>query len=201
MKLTPNPQYEVFLAELKRSKRCFAKWRGIAFRAAPLEFAHLAKLLDGRGALKFGGRWSAAGIVRAVNLSLSQEAAVKESTASFAYYNFAPEDVRPKILVGIRVNLESVIDLINPRGIGKKPWLWLEELVAEDWRKLNDAGKESQSQAFGRAAYDAGAEGLLTPSARVAGGVNLVFFPEAMRSRSKTDVLGQAELERWLKKG
>jgi RES domain-containing protein len=61
MKAKPNPRHEVFLSELKKRKRRFVKWKGIAFRAAPLEFARLAKLLDGAGSLKFGGRWSAAG--------------------------------------------------------------------------------------------------------------------------------------------
>jgi hypothetical protein len=42
-------------------------------------------------------------------------------------------------------------------------------LLAEDWHKVNDAGHESQSQVFGRAAHAIGAEALLVPSARAAG--------------------------------
>jgi hypothetical protein len=56
------------------------------------------------------------------------------------------------------------------------------------------------SQALGRAAHDCGADGLLTPSARVPGATNLVFFPESLIDGASTEILGQEELERWLKK-
>ena len=75
----------------------------------------------------------------------------------------------------------------------------MKELLAEDWRKVNDAEHESQSQAFGRAAHDAGAEGLLVPSGRVPGGINLVYFPESIVP-GRVEILGSEELNRWLKK-
>lgn len=200
MKIKPNPRYDAFVAELKKFKRHYYKWEGIAFRAAPLEFARLTKLLDGRGNLQMGGRWLAAGIFRAVNLSITQETAIKESNANFTYYNFALSDVKPKVLVGVQLKLEKVVDLMNPHGVRAQPWLPLDELLAEDWRKVNDAGHESQSQAFGRAAHDAGAEALLAPSARVRGGANLVYFPESAASPNVIKILGEDELSRWLKK-
>lgn len=200
MKIKFNPRYDVFFTELKKTKRRFAKWRGIAFRAAPLEFAHITKMLDGKGSLKFGGRWSAPGTFRAVNLSLTQETAVNESGANFTYYNFTANDIRPKVLVGVRLTLGKVIDLTAAVGIGKQPWLQLAALMAEDWRKANDSGCESQTQAFGRAAHDIGAEALLVPSARINGGANLVYFPESILGPGKVDILGQDELKRWLKK-
>ena len=199
VKVKANPEYEIFLAELKRRKKLFVKWQGVAFRAAPLEFARLSKLLDGRGSLKFGGRWSAAGTLRAVNMSLSQEAAIGESGANFTHYNFEASDVRPKVIVGVRLKLGRVIDLRKGKNSLNRG-LPLGEMLAEDWRRANDAGRESQSQAFGRAAHDAGAEGLIVPSARVGGGVNLVFFPESLAETSAAEVLGEEELARWLKK-
>jgi RES domain-containing protein len=199
VKLISNPRYDIFVEELRKTKRCFSKWNGIAFRAAPLEFARLVKLLDGKGSFRFGGRWSAAGTFPAVNLSTTEDAALNEGSASFAYYKLPLADIKPKVIVGVRLKLGKVIDLTNPKGINKQPWLRLDELLAEDWRKVNDGGHESQGQAFGRAAHDVGAEGLLTPSARVADGVNLVYFPESVLGRSKVEILGQEELERWLK--
>src|SRR5260221_2355094 len=200
MKVKPNPRYDVFVTELKKFKRRFSKWEGVAFRAAPLEFARLAKLLDGRGGWQIGGRWLASRNFRAVNLSTTQETAIKESSANFTYYNFALSDVNPKVVVGVRLKLEKVIDLTDATGFRAQPWLLLDELLAEDWRKINDAGHESQSQAFGRAARDAGAEALLVPSARVPGGVNLVYFPESAADPGGIAVLGGEELARWLKK-
>jgi hypothetical protein len=46
------------MASLKKAKR---------LRAAPLEFARLARLMDREGTLKMGGRWFAAGTFRAAN--------------------------------------------------------------------------------------------------------------------------------------
>jgi RES domain-containing protein len=198
--LKPNPCYDSFVAQLKKAKRRFVKWEGIAFRSTPLEFARIAKLLDGRGSLKFGGRWSAAGTFRAVNMSLTQETAVKESSANFTYYNFAADDVRPKVLIAVRLKLRKVIDITNPKGIRKQTWLQFEELISEDWRKVNDTGKEAQTQAFGRAAHDIGAEALLVSSARVQGGLNLIYFPESVLGHGRIAILGKDELERWLKK-
>jgi RES domain-containing protein len=200
MKVKSNPRYDALVAELGKFRRLYSKWEGVAFRAAPLEFARLTKLLDGKGNLKIGGRWLAAGTFRAVNLSVTQETAVKESNANFTYYNFALSDVKPKVIVGVQMKLHRVIDLTNPIGIRAQPWLSLAELLAEDWRKVNDAGHESQSQAFGRAAHDTGAEALLVPSARVRGGVNLVYFPESISSQDAVKILGEDELSRWLKK-
>ena len=200
MKVKANPRYEAFLAELRKLKRPFMKWEGLAFRAAPLPHARVARLLDGKGSLRMGGRWSAAGTFPAVNLSTAPETAVKESGATFTYYNFAPSDVRPRVLVGVRLRLARVLDLVNPRGLRTKPWLGLTELLAEDWRKVNDAGHEAQSQALGRAVQEVGAEGLLAPSARVPGGINLVLFPASLAPRSGVEILGEAELDRWLKK-
>jgi RES domain-containing protein len=165
-----------------------------------LEFARLVKLLDGKGSFRFGGRWSAAGSFLAVNLSTTENAAFNEGSAGFAYYKLPLVEIKPKVIVGVRLKLGKVIDLTNPKGVNKQPWLRLDELLAEDWRKVNEGGHESQGQAFGRAAHDVGAEGLLAPSARVADGVNLVYFPESLLGRSKVEILGPEALERWLKK-
>lgn len=200
MKSLPNPRYDTFAAELKRLRRPFAKWRGLLFRASCLPYAQAAKLLDGKGSLLHGGRWSAAGAFPTVNLSTTQDTAIAESGASFTYYNFAPSDVRPKILVAVRASFSKVLDLVTPQGLRAKSWLELDKLLAEDWHKVNDAGHESQSQAFGRAADDLGAEALLIPSARVPGGMNLVYFPQSLAGRSHVEILGEDDLNRWLKR-
>jgi len=135
-----------------------------------------------------------------VNLSTTRDAALGESNASFSYYKLPMTDIQPQAIVGVRLKLGKVINLTNAHGMRRQSWLHLDELLAEDWRKVNDAGHESQSQAFGRAAHDTGAEGLLSPSARVVGGINLVYFPESVVGSGKVEILGRDELERWLKK-
>ena len=201
MKPAPKPRYTTFLAELKNLKHLFSQWEGLLFRASGLPYAQAAKLLDGKGSLTHGGRWSAAGAFPAVNLSTAQETAIAESGASFTYYNFAPSDVRPKVLVAVRATFSKVLDLVAPKGLRTKTWLELDKLLAEDWHKVNDRDHESQSQAFGRAAHALGAEALLVPSARVRGGMNLVYFPESLSRDSKVAILGEDEPTRSLKEG
>jgi len=200
MQLVPNPRHSVFLAELKKVRKPFSEWRGLLFRASPLSYAQASRFLDGKGSLALGGRWSAAGTFPAVNLSTDPGICLAESGASFTYYNWAPSDVRPKIVVAVQARFFKVIDLVSPTGLRTRPWLALNEFLAEDWHKVNDANHEAQSQAFGRAAYDIGAEALLIPSVRVRGGINLVYFPKSLNKRSKVDLLGEADLNRWLKK-
>lgn len=200
MKLTPNPRYNVFLAELKKVKKPFSAWTGLLFRASPLPYCQTAKLLSGHGSFAHGGRWSAAGTFPAVNTSTDQQTCLAESSASFTYYNWAPSDVRPKIVVAVRVSFVKVLNLVSTDGFRSLPWLELDKLLAEDWHKVNDANHEAQSQAFGRAAHDMGAEAILVPSARVRGGVNLVYFPKSLTARSKVELLGEEELNKWIKK-
>src|ERR1035438_7616677 len=201
MKPAPNPRYDAFLVELQNLRHPFSKWKGLLFRASCLPCAQTAKLLDGKGSLTHGGRWSAAGTFPAVNLSTAQETAIAESGASFTYYNFAPSDVRPKVIVAVRASFSKVLDLVAPKGLRTKSWLELDKLLAEDWHKVNDGDHEAQSQAFGRAAHALGAEALLVPSARVRGGMNLVYFPESLSRDSKVAILGEEELTRWFKEG
>jgi RES domain-containing protein len=139
--LIPNPRYEIFVVELKRTRPWFSEWSGIAFRAASLEFARAVKLLDGKGSLKFGGRWSAAKTFPAVNLSTTQDSALRESGANFDYYHLRSINVAPKVVVGVQLRLRKMIDLTDSQGISQQPWLCLKELLAEDWRKVNDAGR------------------------------------------------------------
>jgi RES domain-containing protein len=199
VKVAPNPRYAVFLAELRKVKRPFSKWAGLLFRATPLPYAQATKLLNGMGSMDWGGRWSAAGTFPAVNTSKSADTAYAESGASFTYYNFAPSDVRPKLIVVVKVRLNRVINLVAPKGLRTKAWLELDKLLAEDWHKVNNAKHESQSQAFGRAAHEIGAEALLVPSARVPGGMNLVYFPQSLVAKSTVEILGEGDLK-WVKK-
>jgi hypothetical protein len=60
-----------------------------------------------------------------------------------------------------------------------------EELRNEDWRKVQEQGFESLTQALGRAALEAKAEGLLAFSARVPKAINVVYFPQNRLRGSK----------------
>jgi hypothetical protein len=66
--------------------------------------------------------------------------------------------------------------LTNPAKIQHQPNL--EELLSEDWRKMNGERKESRSQALGRVVVDLG-EGIIStvPSSD---GKNLVIYPRSL---------------------
>jgi len=83
----------------------------------------------------------------------------------------------PRTVLALEFNLNKILDLTDSkmrRGLR----ILLKEITHEDWRKLQDAGKESLTQAIGRAVYSAGFEGMIVPSVHVRKGVNVVFFPE-----------------------
>jgi RES domain len=71
----------------------------------------------------------------------------------------------------------------------------LAELGSEDWRKLQAAGKESFTQAIGRAVVSAGGSGLLARSAAVKRGVNVAIFP-GVWGADRVEVVDGAKLEK-----
>ena len=83
----------------------------------------------------------------------------------------------PRLLVTLELNLEKVIDLTQPVTL-RLLELAADEFRLEDWRKVQAQGCESLSQCFGRAVFESGANALLAPSARVPGGINVVYLPE-----------------------
>jgi hypothetical protein len=83
-----------------------------------------------------------------------------------------------------------MLDLTDAR-LRRALGLTLKELVVEDWRKLQDAGKESFAQAFGRAVAEIGGSGLLARLAAVRRGVNMVIFPEVCRADRLAVVEGE----------
>jgi hypothetical protein len=67
-------------------------------------------------------------------------------------------------------------------------------LADDDWRKLNDdAGEESLTQAIGRAAFDAGLEGIIVRACD--GGQNLVWFRTNLDPKSKTAIRNEGKLK------
>ncbi|HVS18142.1 MAG TPA: RES family NAD+ phosphorylase [Planctomycetota bacterium] len=56
----------------------------------------------------------------------------------------------------------------------------LDALAADPWWRTQGAGRDSLTQAVARAAFEAGLEGLIVPSAAVAGALNLAVFPDRL---------------------
>jgi len=191
----PNPRYKEFVARLQPLCSPARPWRGVTFRSVDLAYASPAHMLSGEGSLKAGGRWNASGAFAAVYSSTRPGTAVEEAFQLAADFQLAHDDLKPRITCGIEWELSSVIDLTVANFPG---WLKLSEWTREDFTKINDSGFETLCQAFGRAVRNSGFAGILCPSLRVKGGINLIVFRDRMRKTDVARVLGEAELKKYL---
>ena len=72
----------------------------------------------------------------------------------------------------------------------------MDELQDGRLAQNQEDGRESLTQAVGRAVFSNGGEGLLSVSARVPEGINVAYFPERRHAESQVEVLDAAKLER-----
>ena len=170
-------------------------WKGITFRSVELEYASPEQILSGEGSLKFGGRWNAPESFPVIYSSTQPGTAVEEAYQLAADYELAPDDLKPRITCGIEWNLSRVIDLT---GGGLPAWLKLADWMQENFSRINESGFETLCQALGRAARNSGVSALISPSARVTGGVNLVVFRDRLRTAESMRLLGEEELTKYL---
>ena len=177
MKVIAHPRFQELLSLIEKTPGLAKRWRGFGFRSVTPDRADAVKILSGQGSFHMGGRWNAPGSVCAAYASTKPEVALAEALAHFRYNGFQDEDAMPRVTVALEFRLHKVLNLTNSK-VRRQLKLDLREIMAEDWRKLQDARKESQSQCLGRAVAAAGFEGMLVPSAAVTKGINLVYFPD-----------------------
>ncbi len=168
------------------------KLKAGAFRSAGIKYANEGDLISGSGASYNGGRWNPPG-VKAIYASLDPVTAVKESYQEFIKYGFKVQHIRPRVMAGVKLNVNCLLDLTNA-GIRRTLGFRLDELTGEYWHAIQTNGKESWTQAIGRGALLAGFEGLLAPSARDRHGTNVVIFPDNLVSASAAKLMAKDEL-------
>jgi len=95
-------------------------------------------------------------------------------------HGWAREDFHPQLLVGMHWELQAVVDLTSARA-REALNVTHEQIVSVDWDAEQNEGREPVTQAIARAAFEHLAEGLIVPSARRRGGVNIVYFPSHRR--------------------
>jgi RES domain-containing protein len=183
MKVTAHPRYRELSLLVQAATALSRAWNGVAYRFVAQGKDNPVEIFSGRGSFSNGGRWNAPGTLRAVYASTTPETATTESLAYFRYYGFREGDAMPRTLVALEFDLNKILDLTD-RKVRRRLRILLKEITREDWRKLQDAGKESLTQAIGRAACSAGFEGMIAPSAQVRKGMNIVFFPEKQGTNS-----------------
>ena len=177
------------IADLRTSAVAF---QDVVFRSVAMRYATTTHFLSGVGAAKSGGRWNPKGM-EALYASLDQVTATKEAYQNFTHYGWALAKVRPRVIAGVEVQLQAVLDLTVPRHL-RKLGFTLRDLTTEDWRSIQASGEESWTQAIGRGSRASGFEAMLVPSARHRQGRNIVIFPDQLQKRSSLKLLGDADL-------
>ena len=186
-----HPRFAELRDLFRAHSEWFGAWSGTLFRFQTVDFPTPKDVLSGDGARVRGGRWNAPGLATLYG-STTDFTALEECKANDRYYGV--ETKSPRLLVAIEAQLTRMLDLTAPanrRAMG----VTLTELGSEDWRKFQDAGKESFTQAIGRAVAAAGSSGLLSRSAAVPQGVNVVIFPGACAA-DHLEVVEGAKLEK-----
>ncbi len=196
MKSQANPAFRRLHKKLVDEGRLLRPWKGAAYRVTTLDYPDPKSILVGQGSFLHGGRWNAIGSFRAVYGSTLDTVAVEESRATADYARVPWPFRTPRLLVAIELSLQAVLDLTNA-SIRARLGLTLDALREEDWRKVQEHGRESLTQAIGRAVFSNKGEGLLVPSARVPEVVNVVYLPENHRPASRVTVLESDKLDRF----
>jgi RES domain-containing protein len=195
MKVRSNPVHGFFQQRLVRQSPPYGAWEGTAYRVTSLDYPDPESILQGEGSFLFGGRWNAIGSIRAVYGSTTDTVAVDESRANAEYAGIRTAVRTPRLVVAISFSLSKVLDLTLPE-VRRLLGVTLETLRQEDWRKVQDQGFESLTQALGRAAAGSGVEAMLVPSARIRKGVNVVYFPQNLQLGSRVEVCEGSMLAR-----
>jgi RES domain-containing protein len=195
MNCQPHPAFEKLRKQMAEGSQLLWPWEGTAYRVTTLNYPSPKSILLGQGSFLHGGRWNAIGSFRAVYGSTVDTVAVAESRATADYAHIPLPFATPRLLVAIEVALKAVLDLTSA-SVRERLGITVGELRAEDWRKVQEDGRESFTQAIGRAVFSSGGEGVCVPSGRVPQGVNVVYFPENHRSASRVVVLESEKLER-----
>ena len=194
MKVTAHPEFDGLRRRIKLQPQPFRPWAGAVYRVTTLNYPDPKSILLGEGSFLYGGRWNAIGSFRVVYGSTEDTVAVAESRANAEYAGMPYPFRTPRLLITIELSLRRVLDLSSEQV--RSDLNVSLEILNQDWRKIQDQGQESFTQTLGRAVFENGGEGLLVPSARVPGSINVIYFPENKQRGSVARVYESEKLDR-----
>ena len=189
--MKPNHAFEQFRRRTKET--LFRPWKGTIYRVTTLKYRDPRTILFGEGSFRNGGRWNAIGSFRAVYGSTDAVVALAESEVNAKYANLPYPFRETRLVVAVEVALARVVDLTAAKNL-EVLGVTEEELRREDWRKVQEQGFESLTQALGRALFAGKAEGLVARSARVERGINIGYFPQNKQRGSEVRLCEAQEL-------
>jgi RES domain-containing protein len=183
----PGPTLKQLKDRLERLLPSATRFSGVAYRSSTPEYATEDDLLTGEGSKLHGGRWNPIGIA-VVYASLTPETAMAETLANNRYYGISVEEAMPRTFVAFAAKLHAVLDF-RDGNVRRRLQVSQKRILAVDWRKDVRAGREPITQKIGQAAYEAGWEGVIVPSAVDPNGYNLLIFPDKRNPKSELEIL------------
>ncbi len=172
----PHPDSDRLARAIGRCDPLAVAWSGFVYRSASPEYGSRDDLITGAGAKKAGGRWNPKDSFHSVYASLDLDTALAEMLAHYRRFRIPAHMATPRLFAALEVKLTRTLDL-RAGKVRSTLKLSADRMTAEEWWKLQKAGKEAITQAVGRLAYTAGWQALLVPSAANPGGANLILFP------------------------
>ena len=191
MSIEPHPEFKRLLDACRKASA--RAWAGTVFRSATPRYATASDLVSGAGARTYGGRWNPPHALAVVYASTTPETALAEALRQARTAGIPDAAVLPRTFAALRVRVGRVLDLTDA-AVRKVFGLSAAELVDADWESDNAAGVEALTQALGRAAFQAGFQALLVPSAAAPDGANLVVFPDRLSPRDELYALSAQRL-------
>lgn len=188
--MTSHPRFSDFFRILdpQVNPGLYSNWSGDVVRGAPPRWMSTPYRMTGVGAVLAGARSSVRHLMPAVYASTDPLTLAAELHYKAAKYGWTAASFHPRLTVGMHWELQAVVDLTAGAVLGALGTSNT-DLTNCDWETEQTAGREALTQAIGRAAFERLAEGLMLPSARRHGGVNVVFFPGHRRDGTRLRVL------------
>lgn len=121
-----------------------------------------------------------------------------EALAHSRRYGIPESELTPLVIVAIEIRLHAVLDLCDP-NIRRRIRVSRDRMLEQGWDQrdadsFDGVAEEALTQSIGRAAFVAGYEGLLVPSAVVRDACNLVVFPDKLLAASSMTVVREDRL-------
>jgi RES domain-containing protein len=133
------------------------------------------------------------GSFETVYASTMPDTAMDKAFAHHRYFGIPIHRALPRVFVAISAKLSNVLKLTDGK-VRQQLRISQSRMVGEDWRKEQDRGRESLTQAIGRAAYENGLKAILVRSAASSTGEGLVIFPANLKPNSKLKILNASGL-------
>ncbi len=189
--MTPHKGFPHFFDVLKNNPALFTPRAEDVFRQGVPRWISRPYRFTGVGSVFVGARWSVKSLMPTLYGSTELATLAAEAYYKSHRYGWTPAQFQPQLTVPMRWELQAVIDLTSAATL-KALKVTTKDIVTCDWETEQAAGQEPVTQAIARAVFENLAEGLVVPSARCKGGVNIVYYPSHRRDGTVIQTLNEA---------